>query len=289
LGWGGLAVHCDGIHDSLLVVRFGTIVLKGDDMTARGSNALTNVWPITYGMCVAAFTIVILTCSGVRGVGDGDADQDANSHIDADAIVNNDAYDDTAPLPNDLDNDGVAYMDDCNDCNSGTGPGFTDPCGNGFDEDCSGSDLMCEPDDADGDGYATAPTGLDCDDTDSHTYPGALDACDDGVAQDCALDRPCGDDADGDHFTAEDDCDDTNPNVHPWAEEICDPAGVDEDCDGQVNEVNVDADRFGCTIDPSTGLWQTVDFMTDVRHCGRCRNDCISAGTGTRCSAGVCE
>ncbi len=46
-------------------------------------------------------------------------------------------------------------------------------------------------------------------------------------------------DADGDGFIEGEDCDDTDPNVHPGATETCD--GVDQDCDGTVDEDAVDA------------------------------------------------
>ena len=44
------------------------------------------------------------------------------------------------------------------------------------------------------------------------------------------------------------DCDDSNSGVHPAAEEVCD--GVDNDCDGTVDERDVDGDGvFGCGQD----------------------------------------
>ena len=56
-------------------------------------------------------------------------------------------------------------------------------------------------------------------------------------------------DQDGDGYF-EDDCDDNNPNVYPGVEEICD--GVDNDCDGDVDEdvkdqfyLDADGDGFG--------------------------------------------
>ena len=41
------------------------------------------------------------------------------------------------------------------------------------------------------------------------------------------------------------DCDDTNPDIHPGADEVCDELGVDEDCDGEVNEDSaINADPY---------------------------------------------
>jgi formylglycine-generating enzyme required for sulfatase activity len=128
--------------------------------------------------------------------------------------------------------------------------------------------------DTDGDGYGNggfdteaceAPAGYvadgtDCDDADGSVYPGADEWCD-GVDHDCdgdvfeddSVDAPTWHiDYDGDGYGEASvydveaceqpegyvadatDCDDTDPTAHPAGTEVCD--GVDQDCDGVVDE-----------------------------------------------------
>jgi hypothetical protein len=126
---------------------------------------------------------------------------------------------------------------------------------------------------------------VDCDDSDPAVLPGATEVCD-GVDNDCdaLVDGADPDavgatiawslDADGDgwgsgvetlacsapspfHVAQGGDCDASDAAVHPGAVEVCDADGVDEDCDGLVDDADpsrdattatawyVDADRDG--------------------------------------------
>ncbi len=178
---------------------------------------------------------------------------------------------------NDLAVEGVAtspeqshpFLDSSTEVNAGL-------CDNGIDEDCLGGDAPCVDADADG-----SPSAEDCDDQDAARHPGALEICGDGVDQDCDGasdddDPDCGggNDGDGDGFCrqgedlngdgdcfdegeqdpARADCNDNNPEVHPDIpdERACD--GLDEDCDGLVDE--------GLTCDDLDG-----DGVKDAEDC----------------------
>ena len=164
--------------------------------------------------------------------------------------------------------------------------------------DNGATDLQTWYDDLDADGYGDGATGTidctpppytsgvagDCDDADADRYPGNVETCDsidqdcDGVADNDAIDALIGytdDDADGYGLSAESfvgcelatglameggDCDDGDPNAHPAAEESCD--GVDQDCDGLVDNdaidvltfyTDADADGFGDPAAASAG------------------------------------
>lgn len=188
----------------------------------------------------------------------------------------------------DLDRDGIDACSatpgpgcDCDDCDAAVGGGLRERCANGVDEDCDGRiDEDCPAGDMDGDGQV-AP--LDCDDTDPLTFtrdPGepVIERCGDGVSQGCTpgTDAPCTADADGDGFVEPPGCE-GNDAVRPDAPEICN--GIDDDCDGVVDEV-LDADgRSGC------GGGGPIDFASDSSHCGGCREACAGGAT---CVAGVC-
>jgi hypothetical protein len=196
----------------------------------------------------------------------------------------------------DLDDDGTPYPADCDDCNLGVNPNATERCGNSADEDCSGADLPCGGTDQDGDGFvAEGAGGNDCDDSDPHVHPGAPDRCGDGIAQDCMIDQPCDaiTDGDGDGFgLRQGDCDDADAHANPWEREVCDAGGVDEDCDGLVNEVDgPDALDHGCVRDEATLLWTQIDYGTNIDHCGECRHRCCADACdcrGDACTSGAC-
>ena len=100
-------------------------------------------------------------------------------------------------------------------------------------------------------------------------------------------------DADGDGFAADVDCDDSDPLVHPEGNESCN--GVDDDCDGEVDEdandalawfADADGDGFGddalaveaCT-EPSgySGVGGDCDDSDPAFHPGAAESDCTDA------------
>lgn len=137
-----------------------------------------------------------------------------------------------------------------------------------------------DPNDVDADGHAS---GTDCDDNDPAVYPGAEEICD-GKDNDCdgSIDENAADaqlfyaDNDGDGYGDDNggiyscspisgyadnggDCDDSNQAVNPEAQEICD--GIDNDCDGDIDEEPLDgnyyfldSDRDGYGSDASSVL-----------------------------------
>ncbi|MCB9762474.1 MAG: hypothetical protein H6739_21935 [Alphaproteobacteria bacterium] len=73
----------------------------------------------------------------------------------------------------------------------------------------------------------------------------ALFACKDGPTDDTSVptdDSAVSVDEDGDGVPADQDCDDTNPAIYPAADEVCD--GLDNNCDGFVDEDALDASTF---------------------------------------------
>ena len=221
-------------------------------------------------------------CDGIDNDCDGLIDEDGNTTFYADTDSDgfgdpdNSIVDCSAPTGFVLDNT------DCDDTNAAINPAATEVC-DGIDNDCDG--LVDEDGDTtfyadtDGDGFGdpnntvvdcSAPAGFvldntDCDDSDASVNPSATEICD-GIDNDCdGLVDEDGNttfyaDTDGDGFgdptnsvvdcstptgfvLDNTDCDDTNAAINPVATEVCD--GIDNDCDGLVDEDSVDADGDG--------------------------------------------
>ena len=177
-----------------------------------------------------------------------------------------------------FDQDGDGYTSesgDCDDTDPDTYPGAPE-LPDGVDNDCDGvvdegTDLY----DDDGDGFTEAEG--DCDDADDTRHPdaeevlnGKDDDCDDAVDE--GTDRY---DDDGDGFTEEGgDCDDDNAETRPGGEEIADD-GVDNDCDGEVDE-DVD-DQDGDGFSPDEGDCDDSDswaYPDAVEMCDEVDNNC---------------
>ncbi|MCB9634292.1 MAG: putative metal-binding motif-containing protein [Sandaracinus sp.] len=164
-----------------------------------------------------------------------------------------------------------ALPSDCDDGALGVNPAAEEQC-NGRDDDCDGrANYRIGPndfEDDDGDGYVddACGGGDDCDDTEAVTHPGAPEVCD-GLDNDCdgTVDEDPAEidwyrDLDGDGYGAGEarrscerpegyvsrggDCDDTSVARSPGIPDRCD--GVDEDCDGTVDE---DAFTVGTYVD----------------------------------------
>ena len=171
---------------------------------------------------------------------------------------------------------------DCDDGDPAQYPGAAEVCNHeddDCDEDIDEGVLTTYHGDADGDGYGHpwvtteacdlppdhALVAGDCDDQNPSIHPGAAELCD-GIDNDCngAVDddNACGNPADGDFEDPVDndgdgvteiagDCDDADWNTHPGAPELAD--GVDNDCDGEVDEGTLAGDADGDGVSPVDG------------------------------------
>ena len=161
----------------------------------------------------------------------------------------------------DDDGDGWASCDghfDCDDTNPSIHPSGQELCDE-IDWDCSGDPYDRDFDD---DGHIDGDLpcmGEDCDDLDPYTYPGAPELCD-GKDNNCDGMMEADGDADG-WMDCEGDCDDTDPEINPGAPETCDN-GIDDDCDGLVDDDDADCSPFIIEVDASYST--TVPGMLDL-------------------------
>ncbi len=205
--------------------------------------------------------VSIESCSGIVGYSLNNTDCDdmnpsinsAATEIPANGIDEDcDGVDGTIQVI-DNDNDGFSESEDCDDNDPNINPAASEVC-DGVDNNCDGQidegmPMSTYYIDLDGDGFGSPEMIMescamlegyslnsdDCDDTNASINPDAEEIPNNGIDENCDGGPDVfGTDNDADGYFDDVDCDDNNPNINPGAEEICD--GVDNNCDGQVNE-----------------------------------------------------
>ena len=222
------------------------------------------------------------SCNGVDDDCDGIADED-QPDLDGDDLCDG--------IDSDADGDGADATDmggdDCDDADDGRAPGAVEIDADGIDQDCTGVDSGVDTDgdgfsdeeevaggtdplrpdntDRDGDGHDDARFGGDdCDDGRADVYPGAAEVWYDGVDQGC--DGGDDNDQDGDGYAVSwqggTDCDDTDGDAYPGSPEFND--GVDNDCNGLVEEGDPDGDGVLTGVEAAIGSdWSIPDTDGD--------------------------
>lgn len=176
-------------------------------------------------------------------------------------LLNPDAYEQRKEQLTDHDGDSFTQENDCDDADAAVFPGADERC-DGVDQDCDGAidedalDALTWYPDEDGDGYgveagsvaaceapqAMVESATDCDDAAAEAHPGGTETPYDAVDQDC--DGADLDDVDGDGWSATtvggDDCDDADDTVFPGAVETWANGVTDNDCDGEIEAVQLD-------------------------------------------------
>ena len=237
-------------------------------------------------------------CDGLDNDCDGDTDEDSATdastwYADSDGDGFGDAGSATAACS--VPTGYVADDSDCDDARSSVNPDEDELC-NGRDDDCDGDtdedsaiDAGTWYQDRDGDGYGDDATttlacsqpsgyaayGGDCDDGDVAYNPGASETdCTDPADYNCDGSTAYAD-GDGDGYAACEECDDTDAAISPDADELCD--GVDNDCDGTVDEADAvdasawyadaDSDGYGDAGTTDSACSAPSGYVSDATDC----------------------
>jgi hypothetical protein len=211
----------------------------------------------------------------------------------------------------DRDGDGRVGDDDCDDDNADVYVGADEVC-DGVDNDCDGTLDPVSFLDSDGDGFgdvnspvacadSTITDSTDCDDSDPWVNPEASercntldDDCDGDIDEDVSETDVHYLDNDGDGYgdgavsyvgcnppvgyvTLDGDCDDADADVSPGAPELCATTGVDDDCDGSVDEggaadaktyyPDTDRDTYGAEDTPTPLCSAPSGYTTNDDDC----------------------
>ncbi|MCB9766028.1 MAG: FG-GAP repeat protein [Alphaproteobacteria bacterium] len=162
---------------------------------------------------------------------------------------------------------------DCDDADASVNPGATEGWYDGADQNCDGASDY----DADVDGHDSVDYGGDdCDDLSAAVHPGTPEIWYDGTDQDCAGDNDYDADLDGEDADAfgGTDCDDADSGINASATELCD--GVDQNCDGIVDNdatdgttfyADTDGDTYGDPNSTQSACSQPSGFVTDDTDC----------------------
>lgn len=200
----------------------------------------------------------------------------------------------------DLDGDGVARPDDCDDTDPsvGTLSWFVDADGDGYGG--TNTVIACEP------ASGQVADSTDCDDANANAYPGADercnqadDDCDGELDEGEAIDAPSWyQDADEDGYgnpnaesisceaptgyvSSNEDCDDSDGSVHPGVRDTCD--GADTDCNGEIDDlywwIDEDGDGYGSDNFSALSCDQPSGYVDNDRDCDDGDPEISPAGT----------